>query len=361
MKKLIILHIIDVHNQKGNGVSNAVKEYAKTEKDIFNVAIYDLTSQLVENETNVFFNSKYDSISKLPAPFNKPDLVIFNEIYKPKYIKLYKECLKKSIKYIIIPHGSLVYKAQSKKKLKKRLANLLLFNKFISSASAIQFLNTQEKEYSNFKYKKGIILSNGINTPSANNNKAIIKNFVFIGRYDIYVKGLDLIIDMVGNNLKWFKENDVIINLYGRITSNNTMIEMKKIINKNNATDIVRVNDAIYGEEKVKVLNNSYAFIQTSRHEGQPMGIIEAMSYGVPCIVTTGTSFSDIVNLNKCGFGVEFDINELFEAIKKISNDINLRNQMSNNSFNYAKKAYDWSIIKENITKEYKLLVTEKK
>ena len=58
---------------------------------------------------NAIYNgTDYATISELPEPFNNPDLVVFEEVYKLEYIKLYNECLRKKIPYVVIPHGCLV-------------------------------------------------------------------------------------------------------------------------------------------------------------------------------------------------------------------------------------------------------------
>ena len=140
-----ILHITDIANPEGNGVAVAVENYAKYLSLKANVAIFCLDGNIGDNKVLTYNYSKYDKIENLPKPYSKPDIVVFNEVYKPKYIKLYKECLKNSIPYVIIPHGCLVKGSQNEKKIKKNIGNLLLFNKFIRNACAIQFLNKNEK------------------------------------------------------------------------------------------------------------------------------------------------------------------------------------------------------------------------
>lgn len=103
-----ILHITSITSAKSSGVAHAVIKYLKYEKKIVNVAVLNIKEKIESKDVKSYNYYEYNSISKLPEPFNKPDLVVFNEVYKPEYIKLYKECLKHQIKYIIIPHGCLV-------------------------------------------------------------------------------------------------------------------------------------------------------------------------------------------------------------------------------------------------------------
>lgn len=348
-----LLHITSITNPNGNGVAIAVSNYFMLEKAKIDVAVFNVEKDVVSDK-NSFNISQYKSITSLPNGFNKPDMVIFHEIYKPSYIKLYKECIKKNIPYIIVPHGCITEKSQSHNKIKKIVANILFFNNFIDKSVSIQYLNENERDESIIKKHKYIISGNGIYV-SNEKNKSINKNLVFIGRYDIKVKGLDLIVNTVVENKKWFIDNNVKILLYGRNTGNGYE-NLYKMIEKNDISSILVLNDAIYGDDKKKLLLESYAFLQVSRHEGQPMGILEALSFGVPCIVTYETSFGNYVNRNQCGIGINFDSKELFSAIERIVFDRDFRNKCAFNS-NIVEKDYNWENVINNCLKEYKELL----
>lgn len=350
-----ILHIIQTKNANGNGVAVAVTNYLKYLSKNNDVALYNLKDDIeVPKKVSLFVCKKFQNIKSLPNGFSNPDIVIFNEVYKKEYLKLYKECIRNNIPYVIIPHGCLVKRAQKVKWLKKKIANILFFNNFIKNSIAIQFLNENEKNNSIYNTHKYIISGNGISISSKNNHPKN-KHFVFIGRYDVKVKGLDLLLKTIKNNIKWFNENKVVIDFYGR-TAGNGLEKLKKMIKKYDISKIVKLNDAIYDVAKEKVLLDSYAFIQVSRHEGQPMGIIEALSYGLPCIVTFGTSFGEYVNENKCGIGINFDEVELFNAIKKFYDDENFRNLCSHNT-RIVKKDFELNNVTSKCLKEYKKLL----
>ena len=84
-----------------------------------------------------------------------------------------------------------------------------------------------------------------------------------------------------------------------------------------------------------KELEKSEMFILSSKYEGMPNALIEAMVVGVPCISTDcpcGGPRSLIIN-NYNGFLIETnDDNQLIECMQKLSSDINLRKKISNNS-----------------------------
>lgn len=351
---MVILHVTSITHPEGNGVAVAVRNYIEYENSEAMVALYNIEGDLTNIACANYNYKDYKTINMLPKPFCKPDLVIFNEVYKFEYLKLYKECLKKSIKYVIIPHGCLVKNSQKKHKLKKVIANILLFNNFIKKANAIQFLNENEKQNTHFSYKKAIIAGNGVEKATyKNNNDSINKDIVFIGRYEILHKGLDLLVKVCKENHQWFIKNNIKIQLYGR-DSGNELLTFKNMIDSNKINDILIVNGPVYDKEKEKTLKMAYAFIQCSRYEGQPMGIIEALSVGVPCIVTYGTYLGEYISENKCGIACNFDSIEVFNAIKRIIEDSKLRNEYAENSYKKVNKDFEWKkVIKETI-EEYK-------
>lgn len=355
-KSVIVLHICDIKNPRGNGVAGVVPKCVFYQNKITPTALWDLNGNLVDNDINIIKNKK--NISDLPSPFNKPNIVILHELYKFEYIKISKYCIENRIPYIVIPHGCMVEKAQKQKWLKKKLGNLIFYKRIFKKADAIQFLNIKEKENTKIKLDRIIISGFGIeNSSSKNKPKKPIK-FVYIGRYSIYTKGLDLLFDACLKNKEWFRKNNVQINLYGRISSKKDNI-IFNLAKEKGIDDIFIVNNAIYGNDKSKVLCDAYAFIQTSRHEAQPQGIMEALSIGLPCIVTEGTSFAEYVNDKKCGIGIKPNSIEIFNAIKKIVSNQNDRKYFSENAIQNASKDFNWNSVAEEVIKKYILLVKE--
>ena len=88
------------------------------------------------------------------------------------------------------------------------------------------------------------------------------------------------------------------------------------------------------------------------------MGIMEALSLGVPCVVTYATSFGEYCNQNKCGIGVNFDKNELIKAIKEIFNNKDYRELCRVNAAENAKKDFDIEAVADYTLSVYKSLIS---
>lgn len=353
-----ILFIAKPLSGKGNGVVSALKNEILHLQKIAEVALYNIGVELDKDiAENIFTSAKFPDISSLPFPYNKPDIIVFEEVYKLEYIKLYKECLKINVPYVIIPHGCLVSMEQNRKKLKHIIANILLFNRFIGKAVAVQYLNKQEQQSSEFKSQKNIIIPNSIEPgqiiSQPNYNPF---NFIYIGRYDIEIKGLDLLIDTFITLKDWCLKHNVVLNLYGPENTENTNILNSKI-QESDCCKTIKINGPVYAEEKFRKLQEAAAFIQTSRNEGQPMSIMEALSFGVPCIVTYATSFGEYCNENNCGIGVNFSKDELTNAIKEIYNNKTYREICKQNAFLCARRDFDIKKVATHTLEMYKSLI----
>lgn len=361
---MVILHITSVRGGKHSGISIVVPEHAKNQSKIETVALYNCANFIPKDSKGkyrVFLkeNNKFD-ISQLESPFDKPDLVVFHGIYTPFYLKIYRNLIKNNIPYIILPHGSLTKKAQSRKKFKKIFANKLMFNKFINNAKEIQYLSENERENSRAYKKDNFVSGNGIYIPSVKLKKFKNLNmlkFTYIGRLDIYHKGLDILLEAVKIAKRQIISKEFELNIYGPF--NGEELKLQQYIKKYKLENIVNVKDAIYGEEKVKILLDTDVFIQTSRTEGQPLGVMEAMAYGLPCVVTEGTTFARVVKENKCGYASDGNPKEIASNIVKIIDNKEQLESLSINAYNFAKENFEWTKVANETIKEYKRILEE--
>lgn len=355
--KLNILHIGCTNGDMCNGVQVVVPQHLNAQSKYANVAFVNISNIEIGNGIIQFEYSKNFSISKLPQPFCKPDLVVFHECYRIQYISIAKELMKISVPYIIVPHGELSDEAQKKKHLKKIVANILIFNTFINNAVGIQLLSDIELKNTNFgKFK--FIGTNGINIP--NNKKKQFSNqglrVIYIGRLDRYHKGLDLLISAIGEIADFLRINNCIFDIYGPDILGRKA-QLQKLIKDNKVEDIVVIHSTIFGNEKEKVLLASDVFIQTSRFEGMPMGLLEAMSYGLPCVVTDGTTLRSVIEMYQAGWGEETSMEGICKMLKKMIEEKELLPEMSNNAVLAVEKEFSWDSIAKTTIAEYEKLI----
>ena len=354
-----ILHIGKFNQDRANGIRtvlpNHIAEQAKYEEILFqNVLPYileDIPYQVLFNKKGWPFNIK----DKAGNSFI-PDLVIFHGFYHFEMIKLSKVLIRKKIPYIIVPHGSLTKKAQSIKRLKKIAGNVVFFNRFLKKARAIQFLS--QAEYDNSKVKNDkFIGTNGCILPSKqkqlfNTDKL---RFVYVGRLEYHIKGLDILLDAFKLLMDSPYKDKCELHIYGP-DYQGQYAYVKQMIAERSLGEIVTLNSAVFGVDKEKTLLESDIFIQTSRSEGMPMGILEALSYGLPCLVTDGTTLGKYVENNNAGWRAETNAQSVFEQIICAINENDTLNEKSKNARDMIHQHFAWEkVAKDNIA-SYRML-----
>ena len=352
-KNMVILHIASVNDDLCAGVSVAVPQHIISQQTKAEVGFVNLTNIKIAGIKNQFEYNKSFSVKNLPHPFSNPDIVVFHEIYRPQFSQISYNLRKNNVPYIITAHGGFSKEAQKKKKLKKLLANNTFFRSYIKKAIAFQCLSELEIKnslFNNFKFigTNGVFISK---TTKENFSEEEVK-LTYIGRLEIYIKGIDLMLEAVASIADFMRNEKAVLNLYGPETLN-WADEIKTMIAEKGIGDIVRVNSAITGEEKEKVLLETDVFIQTSRTEGMPMSILEAMSYGVPCVITKGTNVGDFVENNNSGWVAETNAISIAETIKKA---ILEKNEWKNKSINARKlieNEFSWDKVSSETIRKY--------
>ena len=190
-----------------------------------------------------------------------------------------------------------------------------MFNRFLNRAAAIQCLSEKELNASRGKTSK-FIGTNGCTLPESRKqqfSEGKIK-FCYIGRLDWYIKGLDILLDA----FKFLSEEgfnqDCELCMYGP-DYQGRYAHIESMIAERNLQKFVTLNPPIFGKDKENILLDSDIFIQTSRTEGMPVGILEAFSYGLPCLITNGTTLGDFVERYNAGWVAETNAKSVFEAL----------------------------------------------
>lgn len=358
--KLNILFISKLSGKMASGPTYSVPNQINSQSKYDNVFWYNLDK--VRNRIYTQYPFYHDlsefpecKISNLPSPFNKPDLIIIEEVYVYHSPIILWEIMRTKIPYIIVPRSQLTMQAQKRKALKKKIGNFLIYNNVIRHSSAIQFLSQQEKKDSNYyNQQKHFIIPNGIHPTSikkSEHNSDVIRA-IYIGRLEPYQKGLDLLIQSCAKIRNDLITNHFILNLYG--TSSEKDINLiKSMIVKYNLSHIIYVNSSVYNDEKSNVLQNSDIFVMTSRFEGQPMGLLEALAYGLPCLVTKGTNMREDIDKFNAGWSADNTVDDIKNALLALLDDKQKFHIKCKNAVNLAAN-YDWNAISRTSHEIYK-------
>lgn len=367
---MVILHIAPISFNKSSGLSYAIPPLVSYQNKINNIkaALLLTSSKISEVQNNYDFpiyefnreSIRYD-LTGLPSPYNSPDLVVFHSTYIPTHFKIANHLKKTKIPYIITPHGGMTSGAQSFKKAKKKIGNLLFYNQFVKDSLALHCLSEGEFDETKFWDKKIFVVGNGMSLPNEFNNKVKEQidsiRFTFIGRLDLNAKGLDLLLGGVFKSAENLRKSNGVFDVYGPDCSGSKSV-IKRYISSYKIQDIVHLHEPVFGDAKGEILKQTDVFVHTSRFEGHPMAVLEAMAYGIPCLLTPGTNISTEVLQEDAGWEVQASEDSIAEGISTVIREKESLRIKGLNARNLIINKYSWENIAAQTVNEYKRLLT---
>lgn len=355
-----ILHIAKIKNDKTNGVNVVVPQHIFWQARGNEVAFINYNGIIIDGleEYQLEYN-KSDVLQPVVSRMGgAPDLVIFHEVNNIDNIDVYKQVLKNRVPYIIIPHGELTRQALKKKWLKKRIAYFLWFNRFIKKSQAIQCLSKHEAENIKFKQNKFVgtngIVDSQVKKVTFNTDRI---NFVYIGRLDSLHKGIDLMLQAFASKRELLNSVNARLDIYGPDVGNRVAI-IRDLIKEYDLGEFVCLHDPVLGEDKTKVLLDSDIFIQTSRFEGMPVGLLEAINMGLPAIYTDGTNLREF-DVYDFGYDAGSTARTIGNAIEAAICDRDNWGNKGANGIKMTLDNFEWGKVSSVNVEVYKKLIGE--
>jgi glycosyltransferase involved in cell wall biosynthesis len=212
-----------------------------------------------------------------------------------------RACLSAGVPYIVTPHGMMTRWDWSKKRNFKRIFFATRLRKVWRSAFAIRFLSSGE-------------LANSMVAPEA--PVAVIPNAVQVPTGEKS--------DTVGRNICArlnLPEKAQIVLFLGRVTEQKGVVELLQafalvqercpdaylvvagplegaygeVVRKICALNArVRLLGPVFGEEKYDLFRSSTLFVTLSKNEGLPIAALEALSFGVPVVLTADSNLPEV-------------------------------------------------------------------
>lgn len=362
-----ILYISKLSGNLWAGPNNSVPCQIKAQSNFDNCFWYNLNEVCIKEWVDLglkcFTLKDYPSgrLKKLPKPFDNPDLAIVEELYCFPFEPIIKDLINYNIPYIIVPRSTLTLEAQNHKKLKKKLGNFIWFNKMINGASAIQYLTVKEQTDSScYGDLRSFVVPNGINIPETHIDGIPLDSIraTYIGRVDIYQKGFDLLLDALFQCKDQLVKAKFKLNVFGPFTEKDhkTLLDL---VEKYGLSDLICFNDPVFGNDKKNVLLNTNVFIMASRFEGLPMSLIEALSYGIPCLVTKGTNMAAEIDRYNAGWTSDNDVRAFKDALLQMICSFDDYSNYSKNALILA-NTFSWESIAAKTHNYYKEILDEK-
>lgn len=352
-----ILHIAEIH-ARVNGITEVVFRLSTEQLKLGNeVRVFTIVNDADVQDTETLLKLKgpvhfYQNVNEW-----NPDIVIFHGLYKWCYIVYAVILLLLKIPYLIEAHGAMSYANQQKNVCKKKVANWLIYKKFIKLARAVIYLCEEERDNSIFRsLTSSVIIPNGVDIPDEIKFRDVDENsyinVIYLGRFDIHHKGLDILSESIAQFHDALLKKRIRICFYGYGVGKAKLEEYLAPYK-----DVAELCGPVYGEEKTKAYVNGNIFILTSRYEGLPVTILEALSFGLPCVVTPYTNVAALITNKHAGWITQLNPKDIARTLLQAVEDYRKQPEELQLSSRNAVQSYTWKNIAKQSEYIYKSFI----
>ena len=275
-----------------------------------------------------------------------------------------RACINKRVPYVITPHGTMSEWDWSKRRLSKLIFFTALLREAWQSAAAIRYLSRGEFESSVIQPRaNATIIPNAVSLASAGHSGTReaalqVKTRLGIPSEAPIVLFLGRVTDQKGviETLHAFEVvhatcPDAFLVLAGPLEGEYGQ-SVRHLAAKLLSRHCIRLVGPIYGDEKIALMTSATVFVTLSKHEGLPLAVLEALSYGTPSVVTPE---SNIPELGDCDAGIVSEIQpaNVAIAILRIITDNERRDRMANNAVRFVQRQFSWQRVLPQLIRFY--------
>jgi glycosyltransferase involved in cell wall biosynthesis len=245
---------------------------------------------------------------KLNASSNY-SLIILHQVYTLSTLLGYRYAKKYRIPYAVKPHGSLTHYHESDSKLIKMIAKKLIISKILREANVIIVTCDSEKNDLDISLQsKACTLHFGatinkrlgqVNLPTSKGNNSL--RIMFSGRFD-KKKNLPLLLNSIPQILT--KYPDLILDIAGSGTPKEIR-NLRALVQTLGLERNIKFHGWIDKTKMNELFSSTRLLVLPSENENFALVVAEALSVGVPCVVSKFVGTSDIVAKHHAGEIIE--------------------------------------------------------
>lgn len=259
----------------------------------------------------------------------EPDIIHFHGAYVPVNSAGSKVARKMGIPYVVTPHGNLTQDVLNRRAYLKKPYRAMFELPMLQHAMFVHAIADREaiREYGVTQPVEEA--RNGIDLPDdfkQSCEREGVTRFgvpldqkvaLYLGRLDQGQKGLDVLIDGFSEAREKIPNLHLIL---AGVDWKGDRAKLEAKIRDYALKESVTFTGAIYGEDKHAVLRDCDFFVHPSRWEaGVPFSILEALSYGKPCVITGDADPENLLMGTQCSVRVEMNAESMAEAITGLS------------------------------------------
>lgn len=354
-----IIHLIlgKANPQRMNGVNKVVYQLATQQAASGRkVAVWGITHNLEHTygernfETRLFpaLRNKFRIHKSLKAALlTKKEGTVFHLHggWIPTYAGLSKFLNKHQLPFVLTPHGAYNTIARQRSWWRKQLYFQLFEKDLLKRSQRVHAIGQSELSGLQELYpnEKSLLLPYGFEGDSLHKSTFPPEDqliFGFVGRLDIYTKGLDLLIHAFHAFQTQYSQATLWI-----VGDGPERRQLESMISETGIRNIVLWGSK-YGNEKTALMQRMHLFVHPSRNEGLPSAVLEAAHLGIPCIVSEATNVGSYITEFQAGITIRnentADLLQAFQAAHATQAS-GLWQCWSDNARKMVHKAFSWS------------------
>jgi len=223
----------------------------------------------------------------------RPDVLHLHQPYSPSNARIAGWARRRSLPYVVTPHGALSPGELSQRGFLKHPYKRLFELPILNSAAFVQVLAPSERLEQYGVTAPLVQAPNGYNAAeipdkldSTRLEQAVPevrgrRVYLFLGRLDPAQKGLDMLIQAAAQS---GLRNSALVLIGPDWRGGRKRLE--RMARGASSNFPVRVLDSVYGQAKYELMAGADVFVHPSRWEGMPQAVLEAAALGLPTLLT---------------------------------------------------------------------------
>jgi glycosyltransferase involved in cell wall biosynthesis len=251
-----------------------------------------------------------------------PDVAHFHSVYLPQHALIAGALRRLGIPTVNSPRGGLMPTALATSRLKKRIGDRLFFDGFCRGLVLQRALHEHERTACLLRYPNipVCVVPNPVNLtatalvpPPPPRRDGLVLGF--LGRLDINYKGLDLLFEGLARAAHEGLPAGVRLRVCGPGRPGEVDL-LRRLAAQLDIEERVTIEGPATDDARQRFFESIDLFVHTSRSEGMPMSVLEAMAASRAVIVTPETNLADIVEQHHAGWVTAGTITDIARTLQ---------------------------------------------
>jgi glycosyltransferase involved in cell wall biosynthesis len=295
----------------------------------------------------------------------EPDVVHLHSVYSPANTHLARHLRRRSIPYIVTPHGGYGETNERHHRTAKILYRAMFEREMLSGAAFVHSVG-DGATVSRLNASADIVeTTKGLDVPDHDPEgdrdgaeERTSRSFVFgfVGRLDPLHKGLDLLIEALATD----ELSDSSVVLVGP-THESGRSSLERLASLRGVTDRVVFAGERVGPDKTRAISSFDVFVHVSRWEGGiPYAVLEATAQAKPLLLTRYADPQGELNRVGAGLIVEPDVDSVRQGMIAMSSMSSERlEQMGLSGQRHVLANFGWQAMSDQLVKALREIDTE--